>query len=115
MFKDLGPQIAYDVVFYVEYLGPLVIFPLVYFLRSYLYPGVATTPIHPVQTYAMVFWAAHFAKRELETAFVHTFSNATMPIGNLYRNSLYYYSFAFSVAYFICHPNYVPPSNMTQV
>ena len=41
--------------------------------------------------YYEMFRTAHYAKRLLETIFVHRFSNATMPIMNLFkgRSSIY--------------------------
>ena len=36
---------------------------------------------------AAVCWTAHFAKRLLETIFVHRFSHATMPLFNLFKVS----------------------------
>ena len=30
--KNLGPQIRWNYVFYIEYAGPLIIFPLLYLL-----------------------------------------------------------------------------------
>lgn len=32
-------QIAYSTVFFWEYFGPLVIYPLFFFFPQYLYPG----------------------------------------------------------------------------
>ena len=34
---------------------------------------------------AMVCWTLHYAKRLLETLFVHRFSHATMPLRNLFK------------------------------
>lgn len=45
-------------------------------------------------------------KRELETLFVHRFSRPTMPFFNIFKNSIYYWAFAFFVSYVLCHPEY---------
>ena len=54
-------------------------------------------------------WCVHYAKRLLETLFVHRFSKGTMPLFNIFKNSGYYWGFAAYVAYFVCHPLYTPP------
>ena len=111
VFKDLGPQVKYSTLFFFEYLGPLLIYPVFYFLPVYKYLGFPEERvIHPVQTYATIYWCFHYFKRILETFFVHRFSHATSPISNVYRNCCYYWSFAIFIAYFANHPNYTPVS-----
>lgn len=44
-----------------------------------------------MQTLAMVLVILHYTKRELETIFVHRFSNATMPIHVLLKNHPHYW------------------------
>lgn len=112
-FKDLGPQVPYAVVFLAEYAGPLLCYLPFYFFRKEIYGDYlgmkgASAPMLPVQTLAMAFHTAHYAKRILETLFVHHFSHATMPIFNLFRNCGYYWSFAAFMSYFINHPQYTP-------
>jgi very-long-chain enoyl-CoA reductase len=113
VFKDLGPQVPYAVVFLAEYAGPMLSYLPVYFARSFVYGDLlgmkgADAPFLLVQTLAMWFHTAHYAKRILETLFVHHFSHATMPIFNLFRNCAYYWTFAACMSYFINHPLYTP-------
>lgn len=87
--KDLGPQISWKTVFLTEYAGPIFIHPLFYFLG----PKIWRQDFAPskMQTVAMLLVVAHYVKRELETLFVHRFSNATMPLFNLFKNSTHYW------------------------
>lgn len=88
--KDLGPQIAWRTVFIIEYAGPLLIHPLFYLLRPSIYKN-ATGPPSSLQTLSCIAITLHFLKRELETMFVHRFSNATMPAMNIFKNSFHYW------------------------
>ncbi|KAK3647744.1 Very-long-chain enoyl-CoA reductase [Elasticomyces elasticus] len=103
--KDLGPQIAWRTVFVIEYLGPLLIHPLFYLLRPYLYKGVNSAP-SSLQFLSCLTITLHFVKRELETLFVHRFSNATMPATNIFKNSFHYWILSgLLIAYFTYSPN----------
>ena len=52
----------------------------------------------------------HYGKRELETLFVHRFSNATMPFFNVFKNSAHYWILmGFCSMYFLLHPDYTSP------
>mmetsp|Transcript_38883 Transcript_38883/g.47085 ORF Transcript_38883/g.47085 Transcript_38883/m.47085 type:complete len:309 (+) Transcript_38883:130-1056(+) len=106
-FKDLGPQIGYQTVFFWEYFGPLVIFPLFMVFRKQIY-GVEFEPSE-VQYMANAYWVFHYFKRIAETFLVHSFSHATMPIANLFRNCSYYWGFAAACSYFINHNLYTSP------
>lgn len=110
ILKDLGPQVGYRTVFLLEYAGPLAIYPLFYLFPSMFYSQQPGGAKYPVQTLALAFWTFHYAKRILETIYVHKFHHATMPIFNLYRNCAYYWIFAAFVAYFVNHPLYTPPA-----
>lgn len=102
--KDLGPQIAWRTVFIIEYLGPLLIHPLFYYLRPYLYKNAPAEPSY-LQWLSCVMLALHFAKREFETIFVHRFSSATMPARNIFKNSAHYWVLGgANIAYWIYSP-----------
>jgi len=116
ILKDYGPQIGYRTVFVVEYLGPILIMALYALRPAILYgKGAAEASWSPVALAAVAAWMAHFVKRELETFFVHKFSRPTMPLSNLFKNSMYYWGFAAVVGYVIAHPAYTAPANMNQV
>ncbi|KAL5017443.1 hypothetical protein ScPMuIL_007032 [Solemya velum] len=108
-FKDLGPQVGWTTVFLTEYAGPLVIYLLFYIRPSIIY-GAVSAPKADVVKIAAACWTFHYAKRLLETVFVHRFSHATMPILNIFKNSGYYWGFTAFVAYYINHPLYTPPA-----
>ena len=112
--KDLGPQVGYRTVFLWEYFGPMV-FVFLYYLRPTLIYGSAnSTEYNWVALLGVACWMAHFLKREFETIFVHKFSRPTMPLGNLFKNCMYYWSFGAVIGYPLCSPSYVAP-NETQV
>ena len=127
--KDLGPQFSYRGVFFVEYLGPILIV-LLYAFRPAIIFGTDSTPVDIlnnlslknwnspvgssnynafVQSLAICLWVLHFVKREFETFFVHKFSRATMPLFNLFKNSMYYWGFALGVAYPLTHSQFTAP------
>ncbi|ETV85909.1 hypothetical protein H257_02438 [Aphanomyces astaci] len=114
--KDLGPQIGYRTVFLLEYLGPMV-FVLLYATRpAFLYGAKASSlPFSKTATYGIIAWTLHFLKRELETLFVHRFSRPTMPLFNLFKNCMYYWSFGLIIGYPLCHPQYQGPTSDTQI
>ena len=87
--KDLGPQISWQTVFIVEYLGPLLIHPAFYFLQPYIYGKNAYPSLSQSTFFALI--CLHFVKRELETLFVHRFSLATMPARNIFKNCAHYW------------------------
>ncbi|KAK3612308.1 hypothetical protein CHS0354_011026 [Potamilus streckersoni] len=110
-FKDLGPQIGWTTVFLTEYAGPLVVYLIFYAQPTLIYgPSAASETKGLVVHLAAICWTFHYAKRLLETIFVHRFSHATMPILNIFKNSIYYWGFAAFVAYFVNHPLYTPPA-----
>ncbi|GBE88589.1 Putative enoyl reductase [Sparassis crispa] len=103
--KDLGPQASWRTVFMVEYLGPLIIHPLIYHFPNIFYGGPVTHSI--LQKYVYAFVLLHFFKRELETFFVHRFSHGTMPASNIIRNSAHYWILSGALlAYSLYSPTY---------
>lgn len=105
-FKDLGVQISWRLVFFLEYLGPLIIFPLLYHFPGFFY-GVSRTHKSPLQVWAYFMLLFHFVKRGIESLFIHRFSKTTMPFGNLFKNCFHYWFLcAIGIGYYLFHPNY---------
>lgn len=101
---ETGPQIAWQTVFIIEYAGPLVIHLLFYFLRPVIYKNAPARP-STLQMLSCAMIVLHFLKRELETLFVHRFSNATMPLFNIFKNSGHYWALSgLLIAYFTYSP-----------
>lgn len=103
---------SWRTVYLVEYLGPILFHALFYAIRPqlakidpYFYQDADKTPLTIVQKICFYMFIAHFVKRELETAFLHRFSAATMPAFNIVKNSVFYWVTAgLMSAYFIYSP-----------
>ncbi|KAJ6510405.1 3-oxo-5-alpha-steroid 4-dehydrogenase-domain-containing protein [Mycena sanguinolenta] len=107
--SDLGAQISWTTVFIIEYLGPLLIHPLLYHFPTLFYGVEVEHSALQKSVYAMVLM--HFLKRELETFFVHRFSHATMPWTNLFKNSGHYWFLSgLFLAYDVYRPAFSAPS-----
>merc|ERR1712215_391450 len=111
-FKDRGTQIGWTTVFVSEYMGPLVVYLLFYIRPWIIYGDTAKNEMSLTAHIAAAAWVFHYAKRILETVFVHRFSNATMPIMNLFKNCSYYWGFAAYVSYHVNHPLYTAPCDV---
>eukprot|EP00210_Caulerpa_lentillifera_P001732 g1663.t1 len=110
-FKDLGTQVSYGAVFFWEYFGPLMVYPIFYFFPDvYWWNKGRSEEKDLIQSIALAYWSFHYLKRIFETFHIHKFSHATMPIRNLFKNCSYYWGFAAYVSYFVNHPFYTPPS-----
>lgn len=87
------------------------------YLFFYLRPAVvygaraASAPGSTAMHVAALCWTLHYAKRILETLFIHRFSHESMPLRNLFKNCAYYWGFAAWIAYYVNHPAYTPPPN----
>ncbi|KAI9183887.1 3-oxo-5a-steroid 4- dehydrogenase [Blastocladiella emersonii ATCC 22665] len=106
-FKDLGPQIGWRTVFLIEYLGPMLIYPVFFHFGHLIYgQDFEHTPTQGL-LYSMLM--LHFFKRELETLFVHRFSHGTMPLFNVFKNSFHYWILSgVLIAWHVFSPNAVP-------
>lgn len=124
LYKDLGPQISWRTVFVVEYFFPMVIFPALWVLvrkfphslvTQLIYPTAsASAPTAHWQDLLALLFTLHFIKRELETVLVHRFGTDTMPVTNIFKNSGYYWVFAFWIAHITMHPLYTMPACSSQ-
>ena len=110
ILKDLGPQISWRMVFFLEYLGPLLIHQ--FYLIHAVYMAKRELTLIQVLGYAMVTF--HFLKREYETVMVHRFSHSTMPLTNLFKNSAHYWILSgFGIGHFLYSPSFSTDSHRT--
>ena len=109
MFKDLGRQISWKLVFLIEYFGPILITLTLIVFQKQIYGRTKAYTFGQKIGLAMVL--GHYIKRELETLFVHRFSNDTMPFFNVFKNSAHYWLLlGVGSMYFFLHPDYTPPA-----
>jgi very-long-chain enoyl-CoA reductase len=102
-FKDLGPQIDWRLTYIIEYLGP---FFIIIFLFLYMGPSNTNT----TQKLGFIMSTFHYGKRVLESIFVHEFSNNTMPLKNLFINTMYYWVlYGVICGYSLFNENYIEP------
>lgn len=100
----MGPQIGWQTVFVIEYIGPIIIHPIVYLLAPYIYKS-APPEMSQMQKMVLITTVAHFVKREFETLFIHRFSASTMPFRNVFKNSAHYWFLSgLNMAYWVYAP-----------
>ena len=112
ILKDLGPQISWRMVFFLEYLGPLLIHQA-YLIHS-IYFAKRELGLVQLLAYAMVTF--HFLKREYETIMVHRFSHSTMPLSNLFKNSAHYWILSgFGIGHFLYSSSYQSTKSVSMI
>ncbi|CAD6232712.1 unnamed protein product [Miscanthus lutarioriparius] len=104
VFKDLGPQVYYSTLFFFEYLGPLIIYPMFYYLPVYKFFGYEGNGSSTLSRPMLCTTGASTTSRGImETFFVHRFSHLTSPLSNVFRNCAYYWTFGAYIAYYCNH------------
>jgi very-long-chain enoyl-CoA reductase len=76
-------------VFYIEYAGPIFIILVLVSFSEIIYGKPYEYSFR--QWLGLLLALSHYIKRELETVFVHRFSNDTMPLINVFKNSTGYW------------------------
>ena len=121
LLRDYGLQISWRLVYIVEYAGALLTYPLMVWWGLGGVGGVGgvggpltnitetlvngTTLVQTLSRPDVLMWIAHYAKRILESIFIHSFSADTMPFENIFKNSLYYWGAGWVLGY-------MAPANM---
>lgn len=114
IIKDLGPQIGWKTLYIFEYLGPLVIHPLVYFSTNTLYGSTFSHSYE--QKVLLTLCMLHFLKRGLETIFLHRFSVESMPVFYIFKNCGHYWFLSgLNLAYWLYSPERAYDNNSTLV
>lgn len=111
-----GPQVDWRTVFIIEYFGPLLIHPLIWLFRGFIFQNPHSPAPFPRPSVSAGFSFGlimmHFMKRELETLYVHRFSQATMPVRNIFKNSFHYWVLAgLNIALFTYTPSEDSPTS----
>lgn len=81
--SDLGPQISSKMLYVIEYIGPFIIIPILYWRLGPSHANIG-------QHIALILSTLHYFKRIYESLFVHVFSH-TYPMKVTIVNCLYYW------------------------
>ena len=90
----------------ISYSLALLVFAAVFGVRAL----TATVPVAPVAWFAGLLWCGHFARRTAESAWVHRYGKASVPIGDVVTEYVYYWGFAAWNAVSLTSPSYVAPA-----
>ena len=93
---------SYRGVYVIEYAGPFLWIILLHFLRKQIY-GFAEEYTFS-QKMGLLMILGHYAKRILETLFVHRFANDTMPLKYVFRNCIHYWLYMNFTSYCVMMP-----------
>jgi len=107
-FKDLGMQLTWTQLYVIEYMGPLVLYILTYLRPPLMYDNAEGKKLTYEQNVALICWTFHFAKRVLESAFIHKFGGDFIGISFLIKNCCYYWGFGLFIGFFTNHPLFTP-------
>jgi very-long-chain enoyl-CoA reductase len=83
--KDYGPQISWRTVYIIEYFGALIALPIMMNFQ--------------LLRIDVILWILHYVKRLYESIFIHSFSSETMPLTNVFKNSIYYWGAGLVIGY----------------
>jgi very-long-chain enoyl-CoA reductase len=104
----MGRQVSWITVFFVEYAGPIIVAAIILALRLLWQAPEKPLLFNQKLLISLIF--AHYIKREVETAFVHRFSNETMPISSIFINCTHYWVLMGLSTYWLLRPNYTAPT-----
>jgi very-long-chain enoyl-CoA reductase len=90
----------------VSYIGAAVVFAAVFGVR-WANAGVAA----PAALLAAALWSFHFARRAGESAWVHRYGKAAVPMGDVVTEYLYYWGFAAWNAFSLTSSSFRQPAS----
>ncbi|HVY30237.1 MAG TPA: hypothetical protein VHB79_26955 [Polyangiaceae bacterium] len=88
----------------LSYTMAFAVFAALFAARAWNAAGLS-----PVAVFAAALWSAHFLRRAAEAAWVHRYGKATVPIGDVITEYVYYWGFAAWNAWSLTSSHYTQP------